>query len=127
MILYLQDPQLTAHPESEVHPDISSDPRISIVPLPPHPSCLQTTNKLLFLLFGPLKVFFQIACLWWALAYRTKPAKWLLVQVCAQSNVVNLARNNMLTVSLPFIEPSVNPDPRNRIHCVFLPTDQTRN
>ncbi|KAL4891142.1 glycosyl transferases group 1-domain-containing protein [Aspergillus ambiguus] len=66
--------------ESEVHPDISSDPRISIVPLPPHPSFLQTSNKLLFLLFGPLKVVYQIACLWWALAYRTKPAQWLLVQ-----------------------------------------------
>ncbi|OJI91490.1 hypothetical protein ASPTUDRAFT_198452 [Aspergillus tubingensis CBS 134.48] len=66
--------------ESDVHPEISSHPRISIVPLPPHPSCLQTSNKLLFLLFGPLKVLFQIVCLFWILAYRTKPAKWLLVQ-----------------------------------------------
>ncbi|RAH55952.1 beta-1,4-mannosyltransferase [Aspergillus piperis CBS 112811] len=66
--------------ESDVHPEISSHPRISIVPLPPHPPCLQTSNKLLFLLFGPLKVLFQIVCLFWILAYRTKPAKWLLVQ-----------------------------------------------
>ncbi|PWY64437.1 beta-1,4-mannosyltransferase [Aspergillus eucalypticola CBS 122712] len=66
--------------ESDVHPEISSHPRISIVPLPPHPSCLQTSNKLLFLLFGPLKVLFQIVCLFWILAYRTKPAQWLLVQ-----------------------------------------------
>ncbi|KAH1458760.1 mannosyltransferase [Aspergillus fumigatus] len=66
--------------ESEVHPDISSNPRISIIALPPHPSFLQTSNKLLFLLFGPLKVAFQIVCLWWALAYRTEPAQWLLVQ-----------------------------------------------
>ncbi|GES59624.1 chitobiosyldiphosphodolichol beta-mannosyltransferase [Aspergillus terreus] len=72
--------EIIGYHESEVHPDISSDPRISIVSLPPHPSCLQTTNKLLFLLFGPLKVLFQITCLWWALAYRTRPAKWLLVQ-----------------------------------------------
>lgn len=67
--------------ESEVHPDISSNPRISIIALPPHPSFLQTSNRLLFLLFGPLKVAFQIVCLWWALAYRTEPAQWLLVQV----------------------------------------------
>ncbi|KAL4865400.1 hypothetical protein BDV12DRAFT_149450 [Aspergillus spectabilis] len=66
--------------ESEVHPDISAHPRISIVPLPPYPSSLQTSNKLLFLLFGPLKVLFQIVSLWWILAYRTKPVKWLLVQ-----------------------------------------------
>ncbi|KKK20002.1 hypothetical protein ARAM_001750 [Aspergillus rambellii] len=66
--------------ESEVHPEISSHPRISIVPLPPHPSYLQTSNKILFLLFGPLKVLFQMVSLWWVLAYRTKPAKWLLVQ-----------------------------------------------
>ncbi|PLN75681.1 putative beta-1,4-mannosyltransferase [Aspergillus taichungensis] len=66
--------------ESELHPDISSHPRISIVALPPHPAYLQTSNKLLFLLFAPLKVLFQVACLWTALAYRTKPAKWLLVQ-----------------------------------------------
>ncbi|PYI20055.1 hypothetical protein BO99DRAFT_481392 [Aspergillus violaceofuscus CBS 115571] len=66
--------------ESEVHPEITAHPRISIVALPPHPTFLQTSNKLLFLLFGPLKVLFQIGCLWWILAYRTKPAKWLLVQ-----------------------------------------------
>ncbi|PWY75330.1 beta-1,4-mannosyltransferase [Aspergillus sclerotioniger CBS 115572] len=66
--------------ESDVHPEISSHPRISIVTLPPHPTCLQTSNKLLFLLYGPLKVLFQVGCLLWILAYRTKPAKWLLVQ-----------------------------------------------
>lgn len=90
--------RLIAYVESEVHPDISSESRISIVPLPPHPSYLQTTNKLLFLLFGPLKVLFQIACLWWALAYRTKPAKWLLVQVCFLARGGYLVGNNMLTV-----------------------------
>ncbi|KAL4926410.1 chitobiosyldiphosphodolichol beta-1,4 mannosyltransferase [Aspergillus undulatus] len=66
--------------ESEVHPDISSHPRVSIVPIPPHPPALQTSNKFLFLLFGPLKVVFQVISVWWMLAYRTKPAKWLLVQ-----------------------------------------------
>ncbi|KAL3464571.1 glycosyl transferases group 1-domain-containing protein [Aspergillus heterothallicus] len=66
--------------DSEVHPDISSNRNISIVPLPSHPPYLQTNNKLLFLVFGPLKVLFQVISLWWILAYRTKPVKWLLVQ-----------------------------------------------
>ncbi|BCS17327.1 chitobiosyldiphosphodolichol beta-1,4 mannosyltransferase [Aspergillus puulaauensis] len=66
--------------ESEVHPDISADPRISVVPIPPHPPCLQTSNKLLFLVFAPLKVIFQVVSVWWILAYRTKPVRWLLVQ-----------------------------------------------
>ncbi|OGM43851.1 chitobiosyldiphosphodolichol beta-mannosyltransferase [Aspergillus bombycis] len=72
--------EIIGYHESEVHPDISSDPRISIVALPPHPAYLQTSNKLLFLVFGPLKVLFQVVCLWWSLAYRTRPVKWLLVQ-----------------------------------------------
>ncbi|KAE8382293.1 glycosyl transferases group 1-domain-containing protein [Aspergillus bertholletiae] len=72
--------EIIGYHESEVHPDISSDPRISIIALPPHPTFLQTSNKLLFLAFGPLKVLFQIVCLWWSLAYRTRPVKWLLVQ-----------------------------------------------
>lgn len=67
--------------ESETHPDISSHPNISIVPLSPHPAVLQTSNKLLFLLCAPLKVVFQVICLWSCLAYRTNPASWLLVQV----------------------------------------------
>ncbi|KAL4808075.1 glycosyl transferases group 1-domain-containing protein [Aspergillus unguis] len=66
--------------ESEIHPDISSHPKITVVPIPPHPAYLQTSNKLLFLLVAPLKVLFQVVSLWWILAYRTKPVKWLLVQ-----------------------------------------------
>ncbi|KAB8234359.1 chitobiosyldiphosphodolichol beta-1,4 mannosyltransferase [Aspergillus alliaceus] len=72
--------QIIGYHESEVHPDISANLNISIVPLPPHPAYLQTSNKLLFLFFAPLKVLFQVACLWWTLAYRTRPVKWLLVQ-----------------------------------------------
>ncbi|KAL2869678.1 chitobiosyldiphosphodolichol beta-1,4 mannosyltransferase [Aspergillus lucknowensis] len=66
--------------ESDVHPDISSHPRIQVVALPPHPFCLQTSNRVIFLLLGPVKVLFQVFSLWWILAYRTKPVKWLLVQ-----------------------------------------------
>lgn len=67
--------------ESDPHPDITSHPSISIVPLRPHPAILQTSNRLLFTIFGPLKVLFQIAYLWICLAYTTKPSRWLLVQV----------------------------------------------
>ncbi|KAJ5679934.1 hypothetical protein N7462_008178 [Penicillium macrosclerotiorum] len=66
--------------ESDPHPDIISNPNISIVPLHPHPGILQTSNKLLFLIYGPLKVLFQIVCLWRCLAYTTSPARWLVVQ-----------------------------------------------
>ncbi|KAJ5476881.1 hypothetical protein N7475_002610 [Penicillium sp. IBT 31633x] len=66
--------------ESDPHPGITSHPNISIVPLRPHPALLQTSNKLLFTIYGPLKVLFQIACLWKCLAYSTKPSRWLLVQ-----------------------------------------------
>ncbi|KAL4908593.1 hypothetical protein BDW74DRAFT_101962 [Aspergillus multicolor] len=71
---------IIGYAESEVHPDISSHPKISVVPIPPHPRFLQTSNKLLFLLVAPLKVLFQVFSLWWILTYSTKPAKWLLVQ-----------------------------------------------
>lgn len=67
--------------ESEPHPEILSNPRISIVPLPPHPAFLQTSNKVLFLFYAPLKILLQVVYLWNILAYRTKPARWLLVQV----------------------------------------------
>ncbi|KAL4952271.1 glycosyl transferases group 1-domain-containing protein [Aspergillus filifer] len=72
--------EIIGYNESEVHPDIAAHPRISIVPIPPHPLALQTSNKVLFLLFGPLKVLFQVISVWWVLAYRTRPVKWLLVQ-----------------------------------------------
>ncbi|KAJ5374461.1 hypothetical protein N7517_006467 [Penicillium concentricum] len=71
---------LIGYNESDPHPDIISNPNISIVPLRPHPALLQTSNKLLFTIYGPLKVLFQIACLWKCLAYTTKPSQWLLVQ-----------------------------------------------
>ncbi|PCH06251.1 Hypothetical protein PENO1_018130 [Penicillium occitanis (nom. inval.)] len=71
---------IIGYQESDPHPEITSNSNISIVPLPPHPNILQTSNKLLFLAFGPLKVLFQVLSLWICLAYRTTPAKYLLVQ-----------------------------------------------
>ncbi|CAG8196244.1 unnamed protein product [Penicillium olsonii] len=74
------DVEIIGYKESDPHPEILSHPKISIVPLHPHPAVLQTSNKLLFVICGPLKVLFQVACLWKCLAYSTKPSKWLLVQ-----------------------------------------------
>jgi beta-1,4-mannosyltransferase len=66
--------------ESEVHPDIQSNRLISILPISTFPKYLQTNSKLLFLLTAPLKVLHQIWSLYFALAYKTAPAKWMLVQ-----------------------------------------------
>ncbi|KAJ5905001.1 Chitobiosyldiphosphodolichol beta-mannosyltransferase [Penicillium subrubescens] len=71
---------IIGYKESDPHPDIVSNPNITIVPLRPHPAILQTSNKLLFMMFGPLKVLFQVACLWQCLAYTTAPARWIIVQ-----------------------------------------------
>ncbi len=54
---------------------------VSIVSIPPAPRALQTDKKLLFVLLAPLKVLWQVWQLWLILGYRTKPARWLLVQV----------------------------------------------
>lgn len=61
--------------------------------IPPWPKRYQTDNKLLFLAMAPLKVLWQTWGLFIALAYRTPPAKFTLVQVC-------------FTVFQPFFLPS---------------------
>ncbi|KAJ9239432.1 CAZyme family GT33 [Paecilomyces variotii] len=95
---------IIGYQESDIHPDITANPRISIVPLSAHPSFLQTSNKILFLFFGPLKVVFQLWSLWRCLAYRTEPAKWLLVQnppsipSLAVASLVCFLRNTALVI-----------------------------
>ena len=72
---------LIGYRESDIHPDILANPNaIRIHTLDPTPTYLQTKDKRLFLLYGPLKVLFQIWTLWLALGYRTKPSRWMLVQ-----------------------------------------------
>lgn len=44
------------------------------------------------MLYGPLKVLFQIVCVWKCLAYTTKPSRWLLLQV--GSIVMASGKNN---------------------------------
>ncbi|KAL9063487.1 MAG: hypothetical protein Q9157_008221 [Trypethelium eluteriae] len=72
--------EIIGYQESDVHPEIRSNKSITIVPLSPTPSSLRTENKILFLLFGPLKVLLQVCTLYHTLGYRTKPARWMLVQ-----------------------------------------------
>ncbi|KAJ6016151.1 hypothetical protein N7540_010742 [Penicillium herquei] len=71
---------IIGYTESDPHPDLISHPNISIVPIHPPPAILQTKNKLLFLIYGPLKVLFQVVSLWRCLAYTAPPSRWLLVQ-----------------------------------------------
>ena len=72
---------LIGYLESDIHPDILANPAaIKVHSLDPTPEYLRTKNNGLFLLYGPLKVLFQIWTLWIVLGYRTRPARWLLVQ-----------------------------------------------
>lgn len=65
-------------PAIDINPDVQAHRLINVVPIPVFP--FQTTNRLLFLLSAPFKVAFQIQGLYHALGYRTKAAKWMLVQ-----------------------------------------------
>lgn len=67
-------------PESEIHPDIVSNPLIEIIPLSPAPSVLRSSSKLLFPILAPLKVLWQVWSLYAALGYRSRPTAWTLVQ-----------------------------------------------
>ena len=72
---------LIGYLESDIHPDIlANQAAIKVHPLDLTPEYLKTKDNRLFLLYGPLKVLFQIWTLWIVLGYRTRPARWLLVQ-----------------------------------------------
>jgi beta-1,4-mannosyltransferase len=66
--------------ESEIHPDIVSNPLIEIIPLLAAPESLRSSSKLLFPIVAPLKVLWQIQSLWIALGYSSSPARWMFVQ-----------------------------------------------
>ncbi|KAH0565424.1 hypothetical protein GP486_001177 [Trichoglossum hirsutum] len=95
---------LIGYQESTPYSSIISDPRISIVPIPLPPRILRTENKSLFLILGPLKVLWQIWNLWLILGYRTKPARWMLVQnppsipTLALAQVICFLRNTHLII-----------------------------
>lgn len=80
---YLQVPILPATnriSESEILPEIVSNPLIDIIPLSPAPASLRSSSKLLFPILAPLKVLWQIFSLYTALGYRSQPTRWTLVQ-----------------------------------------------
>ncbi|KAI9737553.1 MAG: mannosyltransferase [Cirrosporium novae-zelandiae] len=95
---------LIGYLESDPHPEIVLSDRISIISLPSTPMSLRTDNKLLFLLFGPLKVLLQIWYLWLTLGYRIDPAEWMLVQnppsipTLAIAQIVCFLRNTKLII-----------------------------
>ncbi|KAK0514198.1 hypothetical protein JMJ35_002815 [Cladonia borealis] len=72
---------LIGYLESNIHPDILANPAIiKVHPLDLTPEYLKTKDNRLFIFYGPLKVLFQIWTIWIVLGYRTRPARWLLVQ-----------------------------------------------
>ena len=95
---------LVGYVESDVHPDILANQFIQVVPIQPFPKPLQTSNKLLFLVTAPLKVLWQVWSLYYALGYRTKAKKWMLVQnppsipTLAVAQFVCFVRNTKLVI-----------------------------
>lgn len=91
-------------PESEIHPDIVSNPLIEVVPLVAAPVFLRSSSKLLFPVLAPLKVLWQVRSLYRALCYRTQPARWMLVQnppsipTLAVASLVCFIRNTQLVI-----------------------------
>jgi beta-1,4-mannosyltransferase len=67
--------------ESTPNQELLQHERISIVALPPAPAFLRTSNKYLFPFLAALKLANQTWYLWSALAYRSPPSRWMLVQV----------------------------------------------
>ncbi|KAI6245042.1 Chitobiosyldiphosphodolichol beta-mannosyltransferase [Erysiphe necator] len=65
--------------ESSVHPELCSNPLVTIIPLPQLPK-FPFPFKLPFAVVAPVKVMWQVWSLFMALGYRTKPSRWLLVQ-----------------------------------------------
>ncbi|KAL2061870.1 hypothetical protein VTL71DRAFT_7248 [Oculimacula yallundae] len=70
---------IIGYQESTLHPGLINNSLVTIVPLPPPPPLLRA-NNLPFIIAGPLKVLWQIWSLFYALGYRTKASRWLLVQ-----------------------------------------------
>lgn len=93
-----------ASPESELHPDITSNPLITIIPLNPTPSFLRPSTPLLFPLLAPLKALHQALTLYIALGYTSPPARYMLVQnppsipTLLIASVISFLRNTDLVI-----------------------------
>lgn len=71
---------LIGYLESDLHPEILANPDfIHIFSLNQTPDFINKYRHK-FSIYGPLKVLFQIWTLWLVLGYRTKPARWMIVQ-----------------------------------------------
>ncbi|KAF2273938.1 beta-1,4-mannosyltransferas-like protein [Westerdykella ornata] len=94
---------LIGYVESEIHPQILSDSRITVVPIAPAPAFLRQSSRALFPVIAPLKALWQAGSLYWALCYRAvHPGRWMLVQnppsipTLAVASLVCLFRNTRL-------------------------------
>ena len=95
---------LIGYQESAVHSDILAAHNIIIRPLNPPPEFLKTENRRLFLIYGPLKVLFQIYALLLVLFFKTKHCGYMLVQnppsipILAVAHFVCFVRNSRLII-----------------------------
>ncbi|KAF2759991.1 beta-1,4-mannosyltransferase [Pseudovirgaria hyperparasitica] len=95
---------LVGYTDSDFHPEIQGNSRINIIPIAPPPGFLRTSNRVLFLIIGPLKVLWQVWSLYYALAYRSRPSQWMLVQnppsipTLAIASMICFLRNTKLVI-----------------------------
>lgn len=96
--------QLVGYLDSDLHPDLRRHANVKVFALLPPPRFLQTSNKVLFPVFGAAKVIWQTVILLWTLYRRTKPTRWMLVQnppaipTLAVAKFVCIARNMTLII-----------------------------
>ena len=95
---------LIGYKDSALHPDILAAHNIVIRPLQPPPKFLQTEDKRLFLIYGPLKVLFQVWALFLVMFFKTKHSGYIIVQnppaipVLAVAHIVCFLRNSCLII-----------------------------
>ena len=95
---------LIGYRESVLHPDILSADNVHIQPLSPAPMFLKTENRKLFVIYGPLKVLFQIWTLVWVLGFKTRHCGHMLVQnppsipTLIVAHFICLVRNSRLII-----------------------------
>ncbi|KAI1348729.1 family 33 glycosyltransferase [Xylaria sp. FL0043] len=94
---------LIGYDESPPHPDLLTNPNITIHGLAIPPKILRSST-IPFLISGPLKVLWQIGTLLHVLGYTTPASAWLLVQnppsipTLAVSFLISILRNTQLMI-----------------------------
>ena len=95
---------LIGYRESALHPDVLAADNIHVQLLSPAPMFLKTENRRLFLIYGPLKVLFQIWTLMWVVGFKTRHCGYMLVQnppsipTLIVAHFVCLVRNSRLII-----------------------------